>query len=255
MEKPARDYLNEQVKAIRRSSATAKKAPTWKSSRRRSSRQAAKEAKKKVDAEFKKLKLMSPMSAERPSFATTSTRRQTAVVEATKISRTWRSPPRCSTRTTTASTRSRTGSRVPAVQQRVDQGQVAILCLVGPPGVARHRSAKRGARHRSQVRAHGARRRAHEANPRPRRTHRLDAGQGAASLSNRQRNPLFLLDEIEQARHGFRGDPSTRCSSARPSRTIPSAPLRQVDFDLSDTMFIATSNSMNIPPALLDGWK
>ena len=262
MEKNQRDfYLNEQVKAIQKELGDGEDgADVDEIEKKINAAKMPKEAKKKADAEFKKLKLMSPMSAE-----ATVVRNYIDVLTALP----WSKKTKIKHDLVNAENvlnedhygLEKVKDRIVeylAVQQRVDKLKAPILCLVGPPGVGKTslgqsiakatgrkyvRMALGGMRDEAEIRGH-------------RRTY-IGAlpGKVLQSLSKAgTRNPLFLLDEIDKLGTDFRGDPSSALLEVldpEQNHTFGDHYV-EVDFDLSDVMFVATSNSMNIPPALLD---
>ena len=219
-----------------------------------------KEARKKADAEFKKLKLMSPMSAEATvvrNYIDTLVNLPWAKKTKIKQDLAFAAQVLDEDHYGLDKVKDRILEYL-AVQQRVDKMKSPILCLVGPPGVGKTslgqsvaratgrkfvRMALGGVRDEAEIRGH-------------RRTYIGSMpGKVLQSLTKiGTRNPLFLLDEIDKLGMDFRGDPSSALLEVldpEQNHTF-SDHYVEVDFDLSDTMFIATSNSMNIPPALLD---
>jgi len=262
MEKNQRDfYLNEQVKAIQKELGEGEDGADIEEIEKKikAARMPA-AARKKAEGELKKLKLMSPMSAE-----ATVVRNYIDVL----VNLPWSKRTRIKNDLSYAETvlnedhygLEKVKDRILeylAVQQRVDKVKAPILCLVGPPGVGKTslgqsvakatgrkyvRMALGGMRDEAEIRGH-------------RRTY-IGAmpGKVLQSLSKAEtRNPLFLLDEIDKLGMDFRGDPSSALLEVldpEQNHTF-SDHYVEVDFDLSDVMFVATSNSMNIPPALLD---
>src|SRR5919112_1642665 len=262
MEKSQREYyLNEQVKAIQKELGDGEEGADMEELEKKIvAAKMPKEAKKKADAEFKKLKLMSPMSAEAtvvrnyidtlvnlPWAKRTKIKQDLAFAEQV-LNEDHYGLDKVKDRIL----------EYLAVQQRVDKVKSPILCLVGPPGVGKTslgqsvaratgrkfvRMALGGMRDEAEIRGH-------------RRTY-IGALPGKV-LSNLNkagtRNPLFLLDEIDKLGTDFRGDPSSALLEVLdPEQNHKFGDhYVEVDFDLSDVMFVATSNSMNIPPALLD---
>src|SRR6476620_139500 len=262
MEKSQREYyLNEQVKAIQKELGDGEEGADMEELEKKIiAAKMPKEAKKKADAEFKKLKLMSPMSAEATvvrNYIDTLVNLPWAKKTKIKQDLAFAAQVLDEDHYGLDKVKDRILEYL-AVQQRVDKVKSPILCLVGPPGVGKTslgqsvaratgrkfvRMALGGVRDEAEIRGH-------------RRTY-IGAlpGKVLQSLSKiGTRNPLFLLDEIDKLGMDFRGDPSSALLEVldpEQNHTF-SDHYVEVDFDLSDTMFIATSNSMNIPPALLD---
>jgi ATP-dependent Lon protease len=262
MEKNQRDfYLNEQVKAIQKELGEGEDgADIEEIEKKIKSAKMPKEALKKAEGELKKLKLMSPMSAE-----ATVVRNYIDVLTGLP----WAAKTKIKHNLNNAEAvlnedhygLEKVKDRILeylAVQQRVEKVKAPILCLVGPPGVGKTslgqsvakatgrkyvRMALGGMRDEAEIRGH-------------RRTY-IGAMPGKVLQSLTKvgtRNPLFLLDEIDKLGTDFRGDPSSALLEVLdPEQNHKFGDhYVEVDFDLSDVMFVATSNSMNIPPALLD---
>ncbi|HJV75925.1 MAG TPA: endopeptidase La [Noviherbaspirillum sp.] len=262
MEKSQREYyLNEQVKAIQKELGEGEEGADLEELEKRIiAAKMPKEAREKGQAELKKLKLMSPMSAE------------ATVVRNyidTLVSLPWRKKSKVNNDLSHAEKvledehygLEKVKERILeylAVQQRVDKVKAPILCLVGPPGVGKTslgqsiaratnrkfvRMALGGVRDEAEIRGH-------------RRTYIGSMpGKILQSLAKAGvRNPLFLLDEVDKLGMDFRGDPASALLEVldpEQNHTFSDHYI-EVDFDLSDVMFVATSNSYNIPPALLD---
>lgn len=262
MEKSQRDYyLNEQVKAIQKELGEGEDGADLEELERKieTARMPA-EARKKAEAELKKLRLMSPMSAEAGVIRN--------YIE-TLVALPWKKKSRVNNSLLDAQEildadhdgLERVKERILeylAVQQRVDKIKAPILCLVGPPGVGKTslgqsiakatnrkyvRMALGGVRDEAEIRGH-------------RRTY-IGAMPGKILQNMTKvgvRNPLFLLDEIDKMGMDFRGDPSSALLEVldpEQNHTFQDH-YAEVDYDLSDVMFVATSNTLNIPPALLD---
>ena len=262
MEKNQRDfYLNEQVKAIQKELGEGEEgADIEEIEKKIRLAKMPKDALKKAEGELKKLKLMSPMSAEASVV-----RNYIDVL----VGLPWSKKTKIKHDLGNAEGvlnqdhygLDRVKDRILeylAVQQRVDKVKAPILCLVGPPGVGKTslgqsiakatgrkyvRMALGGMRDEAEIRGH-------------RRTY-IGALPGKVLQNLNKvgtRNPLFLLDEIDKLGTDFRGDPSSALLEVldpEQNHTFGDHYV-EVDFDLSDVMFVATSNSMNIPPALLD---
>ncbi|MBE0509356.1 MAG: endopeptidase La [Chromatiales bacterium] len=263
MEKSQREYyLNEQMKAIQKELGEMEEAPNEIEELEQKIEKAgmSAEANKKAAAELNKLKMMSPMSAE-------------ATVVRNYIDWLVQVPWKKKSKVRHDLIRAeqvleedhygleKVKERILeylAVQQRVKKLKGPILCLVGPPGVGKTslgqsiaratnrkfiRMALGGVRDEAEIRGH-------------RRTYIGSMpGKIIQNLSKvGTRNPLFLLDEIDKMASDFRGDPASALLEVldpEQNHTF-SDHYMEVDYDLSDVMFIATSNSMNIPGPLLD---
>src|SRR3990167_8416412 len=262
MEKNQRDfYLNEQVKAIQKELGEGEDgADIDEIEKKIKSAKMPKEALKKAEGELKKLKLMSPMSAEAAVV-----RNYIDVLTGLP----WASKTKIKHDLGNAEKvldedhygLDKVKDRIVeylAVQQRVEKVKAPILCLVGPPGVGKtslgQSIAKATGRKYVRVALGGMR---DEAEIRGHRRTYIGAMPGKVLQSLAKvgtRNPLFLLDEIDKLGTDFRGDPSSALLEVldpEQNHTFVDHYV-EVDFDLSDVMFVATSNSMNIPPALLD---
>ncbi|MBI3727810.1 MAG: endopeptidase La [Burkholderiales bacterium] len=262
MEKSQREYyLNEQVKAIQKELGEGEEgADIDELEKKILAAKMPKEARDKAQNELKKLKMMSPMSAE-----ATVVRNYIDTI----VNLPWKKKSKVNNDLTNAEKvledehfgLDKVKERILeylAVQQRVDKLKAPILCLVGPPGVGKTslgqsiaratnrkfvRMALGGVRDEAEIRGH-------------RRTYIGSMpGKILQSLSKvGVRNPLFLLDEVDKMGADFRGDPSSALLEVldpEQNHTFSDHYI-EVDFDLSDVMFVATSNSYNIPPALLD---
>ena len=262
MEKNQRDfYLNEQVKAIQKELGEGEEgADLDEVEKKIKLAKMPAEARKKAEGELKKLKLMSPMSAE-----ATVVRNYIDVLVALPWSKKTKIKHDLGNAEQVLNEDHYGLDKVKdrileylAVQQRVDKVKAPILCLVGPPGVGKtslgQSIAKATGRKYVRVALGGMR---DEAEIRGHRRTYIGAmpGKVLQSLSKvGTRNPLFLLDEIDKLGTDFRGDPSSALLEVldpEQNHTFGDHYV-EVDFDLSDVMFVATSNSMNIPSALLD---
>ena len=262
MEKSQRKYyLNEQVKAIQKELGEGEDGADMEEiDKKIKAARMPKEALKKAEAEFKKLRLMSPMSAE-------ATVVRNYIDTMTGLP--WRKKSKVSSDLTKAEEildqdhfgLEKVKERILeylAVQQRVDKVKAPILCLVGPPGVGKTslgqsmakatnrkfvRMALGGVRDEAEIRGH-------------RRTY-IGSMPGKILQNLTKvgvRNPLFLLDEVDKLGMDFRGDPASALLEVldpEQNSTFVDHYV-EVEYDLSDVMFVATANTLNIPPALLD---
>ncbi|MDD2667024.1 MULTISPECIES: endopeptidase La [Zoogloea] len=262
MEKSQREYyLNEQVKAIQKELGEGEDgADLEEMDKKIKAAGMPKEAMVKAQAELKKLRLMSPMSAEATVVRN--------YIE-TLVGLPWKKKSRISKDLAEAEKvldkehygLEKVKERILeylAVQQRVDKLKAPILCLVGPPGVGKTslgqsvaratnrkfvRMSLGGVRDEAEIRGH-------------RRTY-IGSMPGKI-LQNMSkvgvRNPLFLLDEVDKMGQDFRGDPSSALLEVldpEQNSTFVDHYI-EVEYDLSDVMFVATANTLNIPAPLLD---
>ena len=262
MEKSQREYyLNEQVKAIQKELGEQdENADIDELQKRIDNAKMSKEALDKANSEMKKLKMMSPMSAEASVVRN--------YIE-TLVSLPWKKKTKIGKNLVAAEKildedhygLEKVKERIVeylAVQQRVDKLKAPILCLVGPPGVGKTslaqsiakainrkyvRMALGGVRDESEIRGH-------------RRTY-IGSMPGKILQSMTKvavKNPLFLLDEVDKMGQDMRGDPASALLEVldpEQNHTFVDHYV-EVEYDLSDVMFVATSNSLNIPEALLD---
>ena len=263
MEKSQREYyLNEQMKAIQKELGDLDEGPTEIEQLQTKVEASGMptEAREKVTAEIKKLKMMSPMSAE------------ATVVRSYldwMLNTPWKKRSRVKTDISAAErilnedhygledVKERILEFL-AVQKRVKKNKGPVLCLVGPPGVGKTslgesiaratnrkfvRMALGGVRDEAEIRGH-------------RRTYIGSMpGKVIQKLTKvAVKNPLFLLDEIDKMGQDHRGDPASGLLEVLdPEQNYSfNDHYLEVDYDLSEVMFICTSNSMNIPAPLLD---
>jgi ATP-dependent Lon protease len=262
MEKSQREYyLNEQVKAIQKELGEGEEgADLDELDKKVKAAGMSKEGLAKAQSEFRKLRLMSPMSAEATVVRN--------FIE-TLIGLPWRKRTRISKDLAAAGKildtdhwgLEKVKERIIeylAVQQRVDRLKAPILCLVGPPGVGKTslgqsiaratgrkfvRMSLGGVRDEAEIRGH-------------RRTY-IGSMPGKI-LQNMSKigvkNPLFLLDEVDKMGQDFRGDPSSALLEVldpEQNSTFVDHYV-EVEYDLSEVMFVATANTLNIPAPLLD---
>ncbi len=263
MEKSQREYyLNEQMKAIQKELNEIDDVPNEMEEleNRINKRGLPAEAKKKAMSELKKLKMMSPMSAE-ASVVRNYIEWMTNVPwkKRSKVSHDLEEAQRIldADHYGLEKVKERIIEYL-AVQQRIKKLRGPILCLVGPPGVGKTslgksiaRATKRkfvkmslgGVRDEAEIRGH-------------RRTYIGSMpGKIIQNMSKVEvKNPLFLMDEIDKMSMDMRGDPSSALLEVLDpeQNNMFNDHYLEVDYDLSEVMFVATSNSMNIPAPLLD---
>ncbi|GAJ71185.1 LOW QUALITY PROTEIN: ATP-dependent protease La type I [Vibrio sp. JCM 18904] len=263
MEKSQREYyLNEQMKAIQKELGEMEDAPDEFETLQKKIDESKmpQEAREKTEQELQKLKMMSPMSAEATVFR--------SYID-WMVSVPWAKRSKVKKNLAKAEEvlnedhygLERVKERILeylAVQNRINKLKGPILCLVGPPGVGKTslgrsiasatgrkyvRMALGGVRDEAEIRGH-------------RRTY---IGSLPGKLIQKMskvgvKNPLFLLDEIDKMSSDMRGDPASALLEVLDPEQNNSFNdhYLEVDYDLSDVMFVATSNSMNIPGPLLD---
>ena len=262
MEKSQREYyLNEQVKAIQKELGEGEEGTDFDEIEKKiKAAHMPKEARLKAESELKKLQLMSPMSAE-----ATVVRNYIDVL----VGLPWKKRTKISADLNQAEVvleedhygLDKVKERILeylAVQQRVNKLKAPILCLVGPPGVGKTslgqsiaratnrkfvRMSLGGVRDESEIRGH-------------RRTYigsmpgKILQNMGKVGV----KNPLYLLDEVDKMGMDMRGDPSSALLEVldpEQNSTFVDHYV-EVEYDLSDVMFVATANTLNIPDALLD---
>src|SRR5438094_1930138 len=262
MEKSQREYyLNEQVKAIQKELGEGEEGADLEEMEKKIRRaHMHKEARKKAESELKKLKLMSPMSAEATVVRN--------YIE-TLVNLPWKKKSKISKDISQAQEildkdhygLEKVKERIVeylAVQTRVDKMKAPILCLVGAPGVGKTalgqsiaratnrkfvRMSLGGVRDEAEIRGH-------------RRTY-IGSMPGKIPQNMSKvgvKNPLFLLDEVDKMGADWRGDPSSALLEVldpEQNNTFTDHYI-EVEYDLSEVMFVATANTLNIPPPLLD---
>jgi ATP-dependent Lon protease len=262
MEKSQREYyLNEQVKAIQKELGEGEEGADLEEMEKRIRKaHMPRDARRKAENELKKLKLMSPMSAEATVVRN--------YIE-TLVNLPWRKKSRICRDLNVAQEildkdhygLEKIKERIVeylAVQTRVDKMKAPILCLVGAPGVGKTslgqsiaratnrkfvRMSLGGVRDEAEIRGH-------------RRTY-IGSMPGKILQSMTKagvKNPLFLLDEVDKLGQDWRGDPSSALLEVldpEQNNTFTDHYI-EVEYDLSDVMFIATANTLNIPAPLLD---
>ena len=262
MEKSQREYyLNEQVKAIQKELGEGEEGADLEDMEKRIKRaHMPKDARRKAESELKKLKLMSPMSAEATVVRN--------YIE-TLVNLPWKKRSKISRDIKAAQEildkdhygLEKVKERIVeylAVQTRVDKMKAPILCLVGAPGVGKTslgqsiaratnrkfvRMSLGGVRDEAEIRGH-------------RRTY-IGSMPGKILQNMTKvgvRNPLFLLDEVDKLGQDWRGDPSSALLEVldpEQNHTFTDHYI-EVEYDLSEVMFVATANTLNIPAPLLD---